>query len=228
MFSLCPATKSSAIDSPLMEQSPITNLTYLTEIKTVDGQIKTNLKIHSTNKLPLVYTPIVGFTNPDKTLNTDFIWVDYGKTAGYSLCYFISNISEPIEIQTWVGDVLETTKKANFGDMIVIGISGEMYVVSRSRIHDLYNFYGFFGFFNKAIPENPSKEDLKNRKLIVSPEPRYVCRYLGQTIKIIPTWGGFMELNNKDYLVIETKDGNIVGHYRVAEALYKITYKPIP
>lgn len=113
---------------------------------------------------------------------------------------------EPTEVETILPDGKETKNKAEPGDIIMSGPSGERYVIKAKKFGSLYS--GKIG-----------------EKIKVAPNPRQVARYSGKdTISFKAPWGEDMVLKPGDYVV---KDGDS-GFYRIAKAEFEKTYETIP
>ena len=109
---------------------------------------------------------------------------------------------EEMPVVTMTADGQETKNKADPGDVIMSGPSGENYVVKGAKFPKLYQ--GDIG--QVVIPEQG---------------PRQVAVYSGHSaIKFIAPWGEEMVLKPGDYLV---KDGDD-GYYRIAKKEYEETY----
>lgn len=120
---------------------------------------------------------------------------------------FMFHRGAPIEIVTQFASETqpETRNTACDGDLIIAGVEGEMYVVSKSKIHTKYEFSmdGTVAFPEQAI--------------------RYAHHYTGPDIGFAASWGERMIATSGDVLV---KDGeNSV--YRIKQSSYQATYEEI-
>jgi hypothetical protein len=116
---------------------------------------------------------------------------------------------EPMEIETILPDGKETKNKAEPGDIIISGVSGEKYVVKAKKFGSLYS--GKIG-----------------EKVKVAPNPREVAKFTGKDeITFKAPWGEDMVAKPGDYIVKDVQSDGSVGYYRIAKSEFEKTYNPI-
>jgi hypothetical protein len=109
-------------------------------------------------------------------------------------------------VVTILPDGKETKNVANMGDIIVCGVSGELYVIRAEKFSRLYD-----GVSGQTVTPEQSE--------------RSVARYTGsKTITFTASWGESMIVKTGDYVVRES-DGS--SYYRIAKAEFEKTYQPI-
>ena len=117
------------------------------------------------------------------------------------------NVENGMAVVTVLPDGKETSNTAEYGDIIVCGVSREKYVIKAAKFPKLY--MGPIG--RTVIPEQT---------------PLMVARYTKpQTITFEAPWGEQMVCKAGDYVVREA-DGN--GYYRIAKAEFEKTYERVP
>lgn len=147
--------------------------------------------------------------------------LNYSKTSKKELEYSFSDSTdemsrmsyavakEPMEIETILPDGKETKNKAEPGDIIISGISGEKYVVKAKKFASLYN--GKIG-----------------EKVKVAPNPREVAKFTGKDeITFKAPWGENMVAKPGDYIVKDVQSDGSVGYYRIAKSEFEKTYNSI-
>lgn len=147
--------------------------------------------------------------------------LNYSKTSKKELDYSFSDSAdkmspmsyavakEPMEIETILPDGKETKNKAEPGDIIISGVSGEKYVVKAKKFGSLYS--GKIG-----------------EKIKVAPNPREVAKFTGKDeITFKAPWGENMVAKPGDYIVKDVQSDGSVGYYRIAKSEFEKTYNPI-
>lgn len=139
--------------------------------------------------------------------------IDLFKTMTYkSYCKFgtiqfaIATHDQPVD--TIINGQLETTNTAKQGDYVVVGASGECYVLTPDNFKNKYKI-------------SDLQED-QTGTAEVKGEPRYAVQWSGDTFSFVASWGQSMICNHGDYLVSDTSFSEV---YRIEQDVFLKTYK---
>jgi hypothetical protein len=127
----------------------------------------------------------------------------------------VKEVTPGTEIQTIINGQLETKNIAQEGDFLVTNSTGEVYLLSTSKLNDRYTFLGKSEY-------GPDVELWTARGIA------WAIQYTGdESFTFKAPWNEDMLCNPGDFIVSPVR-GQYTDVYRIEQSIMDVTYKQIP